>query len=104
MRSQQLRGNSAVIEQREREIVEIAQSIAELAEIMKDMAILIIEQGTVIDTIAYNITLAEAAVEGGKNELIEGEKYQKRNKKTMCIMCLGVIIIIVMFALIAKKA
>ena len=43
------------IRQRDRELTEIAKSIASLAELFKDLSVLVIDQGTLLDSIEYNI-------------------------------------------------
>ena len=53
---------------RDREITEIAKSIASLAELFKDLSVLVIDQGTLLDSIEYNIEqtsveMAEAVTE-----------------------------------------
>ena len=43
------------IRHRDRELTEIAKSIASLAELFKDLSVLVIDQGTLLDSIEYNI-------------------------------------------------
>ena len=45
----------AVAEERNAEITRIAQSIEELAQIFKELAVLVIDQGTILDRIDYNM-------------------------------------------------
>lgn len=40
---------------RDRELTEIAKSIAQLAELFKDLSALVIDQGTLLDSVEYNI-------------------------------------------------
>jgi syntaxin 16 len=40
---------------RDRELTEIAKSIATLAELFKDLSSLVIDQGTLLDSVEYNI-------------------------------------------------
>ena len=40
---------------RDRELTEIAKSIASLAELFKDLSALVIDQGTLLDSVEYNI-------------------------------------------------
>ena len=41
--------------ERDEEIVRIAKSIEELAAIFKELAVLVIDQGTILDRIDYNM-------------------------------------------------
>jgi syntaxin 16 len=47
------------VEQREKEVIQIARSINELASIFKDLSILVIEQGTILDRIDFNLEQVE---------------------------------------------
>lgn len=46
---------SAVAEERDKEVRNILQSIGDLTNIMKDLSVLVIDQGTVLDRIDYNM-------------------------------------------------
>ena len=52
-----------LVNERDQEIVRIAKSIEELAAIFKELAVLVIDQGTILDRIDYNM---ESAVENAK--------------------------------------
>lgn len=49
---------NAVAEERDREVRNILQSIADLGQIMKDLSVLVIDQGTILDRIDYNMEQA----------------------------------------------
>ncbi|KAG8905897.1 hypothetical protein FRB99_008038 [Tulasnella sp. 403] len=53
--TQQLIDTTPDVDTRTREITEIAKSIASLAELFKDLSTLVIEQGTILDSVEYNI-------------------------------------------------
>ena len=54
---------------RDRELTEIAKSIATLAELFKDLSVLVIDQGTLLDSVEYNIEQTALHVEDAVKEL-----------------------------------
>ena len=58
-----------VIDQREREVTQIAKSIHQLAEIFRDLQTLVIDQGTLLDRIDYNIEQTAVQVKEATVEL-----------------------------------
>ncbi|KAL0357282.1 UNVERIFIED_CONTAM: syntaxin [Sesamum calycinum] len=50
----------------------------ELAQIMKDLSVLVIDQGTIVDRIDYNITNVAVSVEEGLKQLEKAERSQKQ--------------------------
>lgn len=57
------------LEARDRELTEIAKSIAQLAELFKDLSALVIDQGTLLDSVEYNIEQTAAQMEDAVREL-----------------------------------
>lgn len=49
---------AALAEERDREVRNILQSIGDLTNIMKDLSVLVIDQGTILDRIDYNMEQA----------------------------------------------
>ena len=64
-----LNTNDAAIAQREREINDIAQGIIELADIFKELQGMVIDQGTMLDRIDYNIENMAVNVKAADKEL-----------------------------------
>ncbi|VDH92204.1 syntaxin-16-like [Mytilus californianus] len=95
--------NTVHVKQREKEIAQIVQSITDLNEIFKDLATMVVDQGTILDRIDYNVENASVQVDKGLQQLQKAEKYQKKNRKMLCIVILAAVIILLLIILIAVK-
>uniref|UniRef100_M1BIG8 Syntaxin n=1 Tax=Solanum tuberosum TaxID=4113 RepID=M1BIG8_SOLTU len=71
--------NEAIIEERDLGIQEVQQQIGEVNEIFKDLAVLVHEQGTMIDDIGSNIENSHAATAQGRSQLAKAAKTQRSN-------------------------
>lgn len=65
----QRRTNDVAIAQREREIEDIAKGIIELSEIFKELQTMVIDQGTMLDRIDYNVEMTRDRVKGAQVDL-----------------------------------
>ncbi|CAM6094662.1 unnamed protein product [Calypogeia fissa] len=99
----QLKQNEAMSAEREREITQIVESVNDLAQIMKDLSVLVIDQGTIVDRIDHNITNVSAFVEQGVRELAKAEETQKKGGMVMCVMILIALCALMLFVFIMKK-
>ncbi len=88
---------------RDQEVVKIIESVNELAAIMKDLSVLIIDQGTILDRIDYNVEQVASSVEEGVKQLVHAEKTQKRNW-LMTIIMLLLVFVILMIVIVTGKA
>lgn len=61
--------NDAAIAQREREINDIAKGIIELSDIFRELQGMIIDQGTMLDRIDYNVERMNTEVKAADKEL-----------------------------------
>lgn len=95
--------NEAIIEEREQGIQEIQQQIGEVNEIFKDLAVLVHDQGAMIDDINSNIENSEAATAQGRTQLSKASKTQKSNSSLTCLLLVifGVVLLIVIIVLAA---
>ncbi|XP_050999878.1 syntaxin-16 isoform X2 [Acomys russatus] len=96
--------NTLMVEEREREIRQIVQSISDLNEIFRDLGAMIVEQGTVLDRIDYNVEQSCVKTEDGLKQLHKAEQYQKKNRKMLVILTLVVIIVVLIVVLIGVKS
>ncbi|KAG8213684.1 t-SNARE [Butyriboletus roseoflavus] len=60
---------------RDRELTEIANSIASLAELFKDLSVLVIDQGTLLDSVEYNIEQTSVHISEAVKELNVATQY-----------------------------
>lgn len=96
--------NDRMIEEREEEIQKVVQSISDLAEIFRDLSSIVVEQGTILDRIDYNVESAVTQTDDGLKQLRKAEEYQKKNKKLYIIFVMAVITVIMLIILIIAKA
>ncbi len=68
----------ANIQQRDREITQIAKSIAELAELFQDLSALVIEQGTMVDRIDWNVENMGKDMQAAVEELNTADRWVGR--------------------------
>ncbi|KDR75888.1 hypothetical protein GALMADRAFT_248636 [Galerina marginata CBS 339.88] len=87
---------------RDRELSEIAKSIASLAELFKDLSVLVIDQGTLLDSVEFNIEQTAVQMEDAVKELTVATRYQKNTGKRKCIFLLLLIIFGLVVVLIFK--
>ena len=63
------------VETRTKEVEQIAQSIAELAELFRDLNNMVVEQGTVLDSVEYNVQVTARETEAAVGELKIAQRY-----------------------------
>lgn len=63
------------LRERDRELTEIAKSIASLAELFKDLSALVIDQGTLLDSVEYNIEQTAVQMSEAVKELDIATRY-----------------------------
>jgi len=94
--------NDSTIAQREKEIEDIAQGIIDLANIFSELQNMVIDQGTMLDRIDYNIERMNTDVKAADKELKTATNYQRKSTKRK-IMLLLILLIIGLFILLLIK-
>ncbi|KAJ6444185.1 SNARE domain-containing protein [Purpureocillium lavendulum] len=97
-----LHSNDAAIAQREREIEDIAQGIIELSDLFRDLQTMVIDQGTMLDRIDYNVERMYEDVKGADKELKVASGYQRKTTKRKIILLL-ILLIVGLFILLLIK-
>jgi len=98
----QVNGLEERVSQREKDIKLIAKSINELAEIFKDLSILVIDQGTILDRIDYNLEQTTQYVEEGTEALAKASTEQKKQRTKLCILLLCILVLVMVVVIVIK--
>ncbi|KAM0025615.1 putative target SNARE coiled-coil domain, syntaxin domain, syntaxin/epimorphin [Helianthus debilis subsp. tardiflorus] len=98
-----LKKSEALAAEREKEIQQVAESVNELAQIMKDLSVLVIDQGTIIDRIDYNVQHVAVTVDQGLKQLQKAERNQKQGGMVMCATVLVIMCFVMLILLILKE-
>lgn len=88
----------STIQARDEEITQIARSISELAHLFQDLSALVIEQGSMLDRIDYNIESMATDVQHSSSELNRAMAYQagsnRRSLILLLLLCIALLIAI----------
>lgn len=90
--------------EREKAITSVAENVTELAEVFKEIQVLVIDQGTVLDRIDFNIEQASDRVGLAVKELNKANEIQKRSKTMLCIYLLLLLCGLMVVVLVLKKS
>jgi syntaxin 16 len=85
--------NETVIAEREREIEDIAQGIIELANIFQELQTMVIDQGSMLDRIDYNVERMAVDMKAADKELTVATGYQKKSVKRKIILLLLLLVV-----------
>lgn len=94
----------AMIDQRDEEITAIAKSVSELAQLFRELSVLVIDSGTILDRIDYNMEEVVVNFEAAEEELEKTEEIMKKGKSAYCILILMCMCVVMATILIIKKA
>nr|XP_024213092.1 syntaxin-12 isoform X1 [Pan troglodytes] len=89
-----------LIKERETAIRQLEADILDVNQIFKDLAMMIHDQGDLIDSIEANVESSEVHVERATEQLQRAAYYQKKSRKKMCILVLVLSVIILILGLI----
>lgn len=93
---------TAAVQSRDQEIAKIAQSIEELGTIFKELAVLVIDQGTILDRIDYNMEAVVDHTKTGIKQLERAERTQQNARPLRCIICLSMTVFVLLVIFILK--
>jgi syntaxin 16 len=99
----ELEGIESQVETRSQEINKIAKSITELNSVFKELANLVVEQGTILDRIDYNMENVVKDTAKANQELVKAENYQKGSRVQKCILMLVAFIVFNLLLITARN-
>ena len=79
---------------RYREVLRLEESVNEVSELFIDLAILVEQQGVLLDTIEANVKVAGGYVDEGNNELGKAIISLRKRRKCCCYIWTFILIII----------
>lgn len=99
-----IQSNESSINRRSKEITDIAKSIHHLAEVFRDLQTMIVDQGTLLDRIDYNIEDMSTNVKTAHEELTTAKKTQSKSKESKILIFMVIMVIILLIMVIIKKS
>ncbi|SCU78920.1 LAMI_0A06546g1_1 [Lachancea mirantina] len=95
-------GNTAYLQRRDEEITQLARGVLEVSTIFREMQNLVIDQGTIVDRIDYNLENTVIELKGAQRELERASGYQKRTQKCKVILLLSLSVMVLFFFVMLK--
>ncbi|KAG7460707.1 hypothetical protein MATL_G00201620 [Megalops atlanticus] len=89
-----------LILERESSIRQIESDIRDVNEIFKDLAMMVHEQGDMIDSIEANVENADSSVQSATQQLARAAEYQHKSRKKICILIVILVVVAVVIGLI----
>jgi syntaxin 16 len=90
------------LSRRSKEISGITKSINELAVLFKDLSVLVVEQGTILDRIDYNVKEAKEHMEQADVHLQKTVEIEQSGRARGCIYTLTFFIFVCLILLFLK--
>ena len=96
------RHQEALVQSEDEEIEQLVRRAAEVREIFADLAQLIVEQGTVIDRIDYNIAQSLENAEEAHRQITKAAKKQQKSRMWKFAAVLAVFVAILLIIVVTK--
>jgi len=94
--------NEHMTKEREQEIMRISKSILELNSLFKDLASMIVDQGTIVDRVDYNVERSAMRIKTAYKSVQKAEQYQKDRKMKLIMFLAGIALFLMLIILITK--
>lgn len=94
--------NSQRVNELDREYTNILHNVKALHDMFADLHTMVVEQGTILDRIEYNMTKTYDSVVNAKAKLVKAKEHQTASTYSMCFMLLVVMVAGCLLALFVK--
>lgn len=94
---------SDFLNKRDQDMSVILKSVGELNQIFQEINTLVVNQGSLMDRIDYNIETVQLKVEQGAIELSKAERSARSARKLKCVMALAGTILLTLLILIIQS-
>lgn len=98
----QSNGTQRFLEERDEEIAQLANGVFEVSTIFREMQSLIINQGSIVDRIDYNLENTVIELREANKQLEGATRYQKRTQKCKIILLLSLCVVALFFFVMLK--
>jgi len=95
----QIDHHDVLIAEREEGIREIQGQIAEVGEIFQDLAVLVHEQGDMVNDIESNIVSSHGHTTQARTELVKAASHQKSARNRMCMIAVILVVLLIVLVL-----
>ncbi|KAI6646563.1 syntaxin-16 isoform d [Oopsacas minuta] len=95
--------DTQILQHRDKEIQSIVTSLEDISEMFKDMSTMVLDQGTILDRIDYNIESTATKISEAKVQLVKAEKIQKRSRYLYVIIVLTCVLALIVVIFIVLK-
>ncbi|XP_048850461.1 syntaxin-12-like isoform X2 [Brienomyrus brachyistius] len=89
-----------LIKERETSLRQLESDIMDVNQIFKDLAVMIHDQGDVVDSIEANVESTQVHVEHAVDQLHQTAHYQDKSRKKMCVLILVLTVVAVVLAIV----
>jgi syntaxin 16 len=96
--------NESQMKERDSDIRELLTSLTSLHDIFKDVNTLVLEQGTILDQIDYNLVKSKDTLVKATEELNIAVKHQEAGRFKLCVLFLVMLILGFVVAIVMKHA
>ena len=90
----------AFIRERDEQMGHLEQSMRDVNDIYRDLAVIVHTQGDMLDNIEMNITTGADSVSAATRELARADNYQRKARNKGCCLLVFVLVVLAILALI----